>query len=65
MKQADGKIDLRFLRMSKGWSQQEVADMAGISRSYIGMLECGRTPSVAVAHKLAQIFRIEWHAFFN
>lgn len=65
MEKTREKPDLRVLRMARGWSQQQAADRAGISRSYIGMLETnGRIPSVAVARKLARVYGIAWHDFF-
>jgi len=66
MKRTNERMDLRILRKAKGWSQQQVADRAGISRSYIGMMEtCGRAPSVTVAHKLAHIYGIKWYMLFD
>ena len=66
MEIADEKPDLHELRMSRGWTQQEVADKAGISRSYYAVMETqGRTPSVKVAHKLAQVFKLNWQSFFD
>jgi transcriptional regulator with XRE-family HTH domain len=60
------KPDLLELRVAKGWSQQQAANRAGISRSYYGMLEIkGRSPSVEVAKKLAEIFQFSWHVFFD
>ena len=62
----DDKPNLLDMRQSRGWTQQETAENAGISRSYYAMLEtCGRAPSVNVARKLARVFDIEWHMFFN
>ena len=65
MDNLNNKPDLRVLRDSRGWTQQEVADMAGISRTYVAMLETGRVPSVSVAQKLAKVFRIKWFMFFE
>ena len=60
------KPDLLTLRQSRGWTQQEAADHAGISRSYYSMLEInGRTPSITVAKKLAHIFKLNWQSFFE
>ena len=60
------KPNLRALRLNKGWSQQQTADHAGISRSYYSMLETSnRVPSVAVAKKLAKVFQISWFVFFE
>ncbi|WP_041123084.1 helix-turn-helix transcriptional regulator [Jeotgalibacillus alimentarius] len=47
-------------------SQQEIADQAGITRQFYGMVECGeRKPSVPVAQKLAIVLEVEWTVFFE
>ena len=43
------------MRVKKGLSHQRLADMTGLSRSYIGFLENGqRRPTLEVAVRLAQ-----------
>ena len=32
---------IRQLRLDKGWSQEDLADRAGLHRTYIGMVERG------------------------
>jgi len=32
-------VNIRALRKAKGWSQEKLADEAGIDRTYVGMLE--------------------------
>ena len=59
-------LNLLALREARRWTQQETAKQVGISRSYYAMLEISaREPSVAVAKKLAKIFHLEWHIFFD
>ena len=43
------RIGLRItvLRKQKGWSQQELADAAGLTRQHIGRIEKGELVSVA------------------
>lgn len=48
---------LREYRLKKGLSQQKLAQMVGVERSFISELEYGKaTPSLHVAHKLARVF---------
>lgn len=47
-------LNLRQLRQSKGWSQEEFAFLAGLHRTYVSDLERGaRNPTIAVVDKLA------------
>ena len=46
--------NMRRLRLSKGWSQEELAHQAGLHRTYISDLERGaRNPTIEVVDKLA------------
>ncbi len=48
---------VRHLRAARGWSQEHLADLAGLNRSYLGEIERGvATPSIASAAKLAAAF---------
>ena len=47
-------LNMRQLRQSKGWSQEEFAHKAGLHRTYVSDLERGaRNPTVTVVDKLA------------
>ncbi|HKK30613.1 MAG TPA: helix-turn-helix transcriptional regulator [Alphaproteobacteria bacterium] len=48
-------LNIQNLRQSRGWTQEQLADEAGIDRSYISEIELGR--SSATAKKLEQIAR--------
>lgn len=48
-----------------GYSQQDVANLIGIDRSYYSKIENGLTPSVKVAKALGQQLGIDWTIFFN
>jgi len=66
MRKARKNPNLLALRKAYGWSQQETARKAGISRSYYAMLETNaRGPSVSAAQKLAKVFHLDWYVFFE
>ena len=47
-------LNMRRLRQSKGWSQEEFAHQAGLHRTYVSDLERGaRNPMITVVDKLA------------
>lgn len=46
--------NVKRLREAKGWSQEELADQAGLHRTYVSGVERGiRNPTVTVLAKLA------------
>lgn len=48
------RFNMRRLRQSKGWSQEEFAHEAGLHRTYVSDLERGaRNPTIEVIDKLA------------
>lgn len=51
---------VKSLRLERGWSQQEVADRAGLNKMTISQYENGkRKPSFEVIEALAEIFRVD------
>ena len=48
-----------------GYSQQDVADLVGIDRSYYSKIESGLVPSVKVAKAIGSHLGIDWTIFFN
>lgn len=45
------------LRKEKGLTQQQVADMLGVTRSFYGMIETGdRNPTLDLAKRISEIF---------
>ena len=60
------RMDIRKLRLVKGLKQECIAQKAGISASYISMLESGkRKPSPAVAKRLGKALGVPWTQFFE
>ena len=59
LKKAFGKV-IKGLRESEGLSQQELADMAGLDRSYLSDLERGLNyPSLNIVYSLAEVFKMK------
>jgi transcriptional regulator with XRE-family HTH domain len=51
---------LRLYRKSRGYTQQTLADRAGVSRSFIAEIERGaKLPRVPVARSLAGVLAVE------
>ena len=51
---------LRELRIEKGWSQETLANLAEIDRTYIPGIESGkRNLSIVVIEKLSSVFKME------
>lgn len=58
--------NLRVLRKLKGFTQEELADRAGINRNYVGQIEREeKSPTVDVLEKLAAPLKIEPTYFFK
>ena len=52
------KNRIRELRSDRGWTQQQLADAAGVSRQSVNSIECDRyVPSLPLALTFARVFR--------
>ena len=50
---------VRALREAHGWSQEQLAEYAGLNRSYVGEIERGSAiASIVTADKLARAFNV-------
>ncbi len=57
---------VRELRNSIGISQEELADLAGLDRTYITSVECGkRNISIVNIEKLANALQVSLKEFFS
>jgi len=57
---------LKELRIQRGLTQNEVAELSNIERAYYTMIEQGnRNPSVAVAKSIADAIGFNWTIFFD
>lgn len=56
---------LKKLRKDKGFTQQKLAEMCGVVRNTISMIEMGvNKPSVPLAKKLGEALGVDWTVFF-
>jgi transcriptional regulator with XRE-family HTH domain len=52
-------LTVRQLREAKAWSQEQLAEQAGLNRSYVGEIERGTvTASIVTVDKLARAFNV-------
>jgi transcriptional regulator with XRE-family HTH domain len=52
--------NIRTLRVTRGYTQEELSGLAGINRNYTGMIERGeRSPTVDTLEKLAQALEVD------
>jgi transcriptional regulator with XRE-family HTH domain len=52
--------NLRRLRHDRGLSQEELADLVGINRNYVGMIErCENSPTIAMIERIAIALDVE------
>jgi putative transcriptional regulator len=60
------KNRLRLLRAERGWSQQELAERAGVSRQTINSIEAERYDlSLPLAFKLGKVFGLAVESMFE
>ena len=66
MKQTDHLNNLQKLRVSRGWTQEELAKMVNTTRSHISHWETGeQLPPLEQAGKLAAIFNVSIEYLFQ
>lgn len=53
----------KMKRKEAGLSQQQMADLIGVSRQMVGEYDNGAQPRPDVAKKIAKVFRVEPEAF--
>ena len=47
------------LRKEKGWSQEELADRAGLHRTYISAVErCVRNPTITIVGRISEALEV-------
>lgn len=60
-------LKLKALRKQRGWTQEQVAKLAGISVSHVSQLEKGsrKSPSVDLVYQLAEAFSVSIYALLQ
>ena len=59
-------MDLKEERLKKGLTQQQLAEILGITRQTISHIECGRIkPSIDNAKAIAKVLNFDWANFFK
>lgn len=53
-------MQVQKLRLQHGWSQQQLADLSGLSVRTIQRIENGQTPSIETLKSLASVFEIDF-----
>ncbi|HXG92394.1 MAG TPA: helix-turn-helix transcriptional regulator [Blastocatellia bacterium] len=57
---------IRTLREQRGWSQEKLAEMAGLHRTYVGAIERGeRNVALLNIERIAQAFDMTISDLFN
>ena len=54
---------VRKLRLKRGWSQAQLAEMLGVSTRTIQRIEQGQRPSLETSKSLASVFEVELSTF--
>lgn len=54
---------VKKLRLQRGWSQEQLAEMAGVSVRTIQRIERGYTPGLETAKALAAVFEVDLSTF--
>ncbi len=60
------KTRIRQFREERGWTQEQLAEMVGVTRQTILFLEKGKyNPSLRLAYKIAQAFKLTIEDVFS
>lgn len=57
---------LKVKRESKGYKQKDLADIVGVTRQHIGMIENTKAnPSPEIAKKIGEVLEFDWTIFYE
>ena len=51
---------IRRLRIERGWSQEELGTMVGMTQSQISLIEKNGTDRISVVKLFADVFEMDW-----
>ena len=58
--------NLRAVRLSRGWTQEQLAEKVNVSLNFLNMIERGeRAPSFDNLERLAKVLRVPVHELFQ
>lgn len=58
--------NLKKLRQAKGWSQEDLADQAGLHRTYVSGIErIVRNPTILIVERLAKALKVSAGALLD
>ena len=60
---AGNNMIVRKLRLQRGWSQEQLAEMTGLSARTIQRIERGQKPSLESARAMAAVFEVDLSTF--
>ena len=63
LERGDQQVIVRKLRLQRGWSQDQLAELTGLSVRTVQRLERGNTPSLESARALAAVFEVDIATF--
>ena len=56
-------LNLKRIRKERGWSQEQLAELTGLSARTIQRIERGQTPSLESARAMAAVFEVDLSTF--
>jgi|SRR5690606_32343816 len=56
---------IRKLRIQRGWTQSQLAELAGVTIRTVQRLEKGHSPSMETCKALASVFEVDFSTFYN
>lgn len=59
-------IDVRYLRVKRGWSQEESAKRLGIRRAHLSLIETGKCGfSLKTINAIIEVYGVQYEDFYS